>query len=60
MKTKQDNNVTNCTDVVYVENDTEITGLIGSGANYNKNQLGQNYVTDHTNVVCAKNEIELP
>ena len=31
MKIKEDNDVTNCTCVVYIENDTKLSWLIGSG-----------------------------
>lgn len=39
-KTRQDNDMTNRTDVVKVENKTELLCLIGSGAVYDKNQIG--------------------
>lgn len=41
MKTRQDNDVTNCTMVGYVENDTELLWLIGSGVEYDENKIGQ-------------------
>ena len=34
MKTKQDNDVTNCTSVVHAKNKTELSWLIGLGAVY--------------------------
>ena len=41
MKIRQDNDVTDPTGAVYVENNTELSWLIGLGANYDKNQIGQ-------------------
>ena len=36
-KTRQDNNMTNSTGVVYAENDTELSWPIWSGANCDEN-----------------------
>ena len=38
MKTRQDNDVTNCTSVVYVENKTKLSLLIRLDAVYDDNQ----------------------
>ena len=35
-KTRHDNNVTNCTSAVYVENNTKVSWLIESGVIYDK------------------------
>ena len=40
MESIKDNDVTNLTSVVYVENDIELSWLIRSGANYDDNQKG--------------------
>ena len=39
-KTKQDNDVTNCTCEVYTENDTKLSWLIGPSANCDENYIG--------------------
>ena len=41
MKTRQDKDVIDCIGVLYVENDNELFWLIGSGVNYDENQIGQ-------------------
>ena len=38
-KTKQDNDMTDYTSVVYIENDTEMSWPIGSGADCDENQI---------------------
>ena len=38
-KTKQDNDMTDHTSVVYIENDTEMSWPIGSGADCDENQI---------------------
>ena len=43
MKTKQDNDVTNGTDVIYDENETQLSWLIRSGIVYDKNQTWQRW-----------------
>ena len=40
-KTRQDNNVIDHTDVVYIENETELSWLIGLGTSYDENQIAQ-------------------
>ena len=40
-KTKQDNNVTVCIGAVHAENDMEMSKPIGSGTDYDENQIGQ-------------------
>ena len=40
MNTKQDNDVTDHTGVVYVENNTERSWHVGLGADYDKKQTG--------------------
>ena len=40
-KTRQDNNVIDHTDVVYIENETELSWLIGLGTIYDENQIAQ-------------------
>ena len=40
MKAKKDNDLTNLTSVVYIENDTELSWPIGSSANCDKKQTG--------------------
>ena len=39
MKTRQDNDVTNCIDLIYVETETELLGLIWPGAIYCENHI---------------------
>ena len=41
MKTKQDNNETDGTSVVYAENETKLSWSIGPCTIYDKNQTGQ-------------------
>ena len=57
MKTKI-HDMTNLISEVYVENDTQFSWPIRSGADYDEYQIG-NYMTNNTNVVYAKNEVEL-
>lgn len=57
-KTREDNGVTNSMSLVYVEIDTELSWLIGSGVAYGENWQ-YNDVTDHTGVVYHKNDTEL-
>lgn len=40
MKTRHDNNVTDRNGIVYAENDIELSWPIGSGADYDENQVG--------------------
>ena len=40
-KTRQDNDVMDCTCVIYAENDNELSWPIKSGAYYDENQIGQ-------------------
>ena len=40
-KTRHENDMTNHTSVIYVENDTTLLWLIKSGANYDENQIEQ-------------------
>ena len=40
-KSRQVNDVTDCRDVVYAENKTELSWLIGSGAVCDENQIGK-------------------
>ena len=39
--TRKDNDVSNHIDVVYAENDTELSWLIGLGVDYDEIQIGQ-------------------
>ena len=41
MKKWQDNNKTNCTDPVYIENETELSWPIQQGMVYDKDNIGQ-------------------
>ena len=41
MITRDDNDMFNCTGVVYIDNDTELSWLIESCVDYDKNQMGQ-------------------
>ena len=41
MKTKEDNNVIDCTDVVYAKNDVELLWPIRPSADYDEKQIGQ-------------------
>lgn len=41
MKTKSNSDVTDRTNVVYAENETELSRSIGLGVVFNKNQIGQ-------------------
>ena len=41
MKTRQENDVINHTHVVYAKNDNDLSWLIESGADYDKNPIGQ-------------------
>ena len=41
MKTSEDNDMTDCIGIVYVENDTKILWLIGLGADCYENKIGQ-------------------
>ena len=41
MKTKQDNDMTNCIGAVYVENNIELSWLIRSGTVCDENHIGQ-------------------
>ena len=43
MKTRQDNNATNHTSVVYVENKTKLSWPIRSSTDFDKNHIGQLY-----------------
>lgn len=38
---KQDNGVTKCIGTTYIENNTRLSRLIGSGTDYDDNQIGQ-------------------
>ena len=40
-KTKQVNNMIDCTSAVYAKNDTELLRQIGSVVDYDKNQIGK-------------------
>ena len=54
MKTRQDNIMTNQTSVVYAENDNELSWSIGSGADYDENQIGQLHDWSHKCGLCWK------
>lgn len=41
MKTKQDNDITNCTGMVNPRNETELSCPIGPGAIYDENHIGE-------------------
>ena len=41
MKTRQDNNMIDRTDVVYAKNEIDLSWLVRLGAVYNENQIGQ-------------------
>ena len=41
MKTRQNNDVTNCTSPLYAENETELLWSIWEGMVYDKDQIGQ-------------------
>ena len=41
IKTRQDNDMTNCTRIVYAKNESELSWLIRLGAICNKNQIGR-------------------
>ena len=55
MKTRQENDVIDRTSRFYAETNIELSRLIGSDANYDKNQIGQ-HITNHTDVVYIGNE----
>ena len=58
MKTKQDNNMTDCIVAVYAKNKIEFHDRLDQVRSVIK--IGQdNDITDHTSVVYAKNNIEL-
>ena len=40
MKTKQDNDVTDCTDVTYLKNEIELSWLIGPSDACDENEIG--------------------
>ena len=48
------NDVTDCTRVVYTENDTERLWSIGLGADYEKNQIGQLHDWSYRYNLCWK------
>ena len=50
MKTRQDNDMTNRTNIVYIENEIKLLWLIGPGMVYEKNSQ-DNDVTDHRGMV---------
>ena len=54
MKTRHDNDVTESIGVAYMENDTELSWSIRSGADYNKNQIGQLHDQLHRCGLCQK------
>lgn len=58
MKSRQDNDMTNCTSKVYIEIETELSWSIKQNAVYTKTRL-DNDVTNRTLVVYAKIEIEI-
>lgn len=58
-KTKHDNDVTDCTSVVYVENHMELRGGSDRVLTKMKTRL-ENWTTEHTDAVYAKNENEQP
>ena len=41
IKTKQDNDMTNCKGAVYAKNNIELSWLIGLGVDGDENQIGQ-------------------
>ena len=57
-KTRQENNVTDCTGVVYAKNGIKLSWPIGSDATVTKTKL-DNDVIDLSGLVYAENEIEL-
>ena len=50
--------MTERTVVIYIENNIKLSWLIGSGAIYDKNQIG-NRMPDYTNAIYVKNDSEL-
>ena len=57
-KTKKDNNVTNCTCAVYVENDIKLLGPIRLGAIYDETRQDKD-VTNRKGVIYVKSNSEL-
>lgn len=43
MKTKQDNDVVDCSGAIYTKNDTELLCSIGLKIDYDENQVGQRH-----------------
>ena len=58
MKTRQDNNMTNCTSVIYVEDETKLLCLIGLGVIYDKNQTRQRR-DQSIGIIFTETKIEL-
>ena len=58
MKTRQDNDMTNHTGVVYVENKTKLSCSIEPSAVYDENKTGQRR-DQSIGLVCTKTKTEL-
>lgn len=58
MKTKQDNDVTDCIGVVYTENKTRLLWPIRLGAICDENHTGQRHDWSYRSSLC-QNDIEL-
>ena len=57
MKTRQDNDMSDYTNVVYANNETELLWLIRSGMVYDENQIGQ-WRDQTSRYNYTKNDIE--
>ena len=58
MKTRQNNDVTDCIDVVYAETETELSGPIESGTICYEKQVGQRHDRS-SGVMYTKNKTKL-
>ena len=52
IKTGQDYELTDCTSTFYSKNDTELAWLIGSGANSDRDQIGQLHDLSYKCDIC--------
>ena len=66
MKTRQDNDVTNCIGEFHAKNDTKLSWLIRSSVLCDENRVPtltkmrlDNYMTNHTDAIYAKNKTKL-
>lgn len=57
-KVRQDNDMINCIDLLYIENKIELSRPIRQGTVHGKNKQ-DNGVTDRTGVIYAENKAEL-